>query len=83
MTASTFEFGLNSFGDVATDGGSRVLSDAETVRLLVEEAKLAENSGVDVFSSGSTTGPGTWTAPHLYCSPPWPWRPNAYVSEPR
>lgn len=45
------EFGLNSFGDVATDGG-RVLSDAETLRLMVEEAQLAESVGLDVFSVG-------------------------------
>lgn len=46
-----FEFGLNSFGEVATDAG-RVLSDAETVRLLAEEARLAESVGLDVFSVG-------------------------------
>ncbi|WP_198168434.1 LLM class flavin-dependent oxidoreductase [Herbidospora yilanensis] len=46
-----FELGLNSFGEVATDGG-RTLSDAETVRLIVEEARLAEASGLDVFSLG-------------------------------
>ncbi|GAA2832279.1 hypothetical protein GCM10020220_021480 [Nonomuraea rubra] len=46
-----FELGLNSFGEVATDGG-RVLGDDETVRLLVEEARLAEAAGVDVFSVG-------------------------------
>ncbi|MDP3949277.1 LLM class flavin-dependent oxidoreductase [Microbacterium sp.] len=45
------EFGLNSFGDVATDGG-RVMSDAETLRLLVDEAQLAESVGLDVFSVG-------------------------------
>ncbi|MFC7787868.1 LLM class flavin-dependent oxidoreductase [Microbacterium sp. MAHUQ-60] len=45
------EFGLNSFGDIATDGG-RVLSDAETLRLLVAEAQLAESVGLDVFSIG-------------------------------
>jgi probable LLM family oxidoreductase len=45
------EFGLNSFGDVATDGG-RVLTDAETLRLMVEEAQLAESVGLDVFSVG-------------------------------
>jgi probable LLM family oxidoreductase len=48
----TFELGLNSFGEVATDATGRVLSDAETVRLLVEEAKLAESVGLDVFSVG-------------------------------
>ncbi len=45
------ELGLNSFGEVATDG-DRALSDAETVRLLVEEARLAESAGLDVFSVG-------------------------------
>ncbi|GAB2764577.1 LLM class flavin-dependent oxidoreductase [Streptomyces bullii] len=51
MTATAFELGLNSFGEVATDG-DRLLSDAETVRLIVEEAKLAETLGLDVFSVG-------------------------------
>lgn len=45
------EFGLNSFGDVATEGG-RVMSDAETLRMLVDEAQLAEAVGLDVFSVG-------------------------------
>ncbi|MDL9981498.1 LLM class flavin-dependent oxidoreductase [Microbacterium sp. ASV49] len=49
--STRFEFGLNSFGDVATDNG-RVMSDAESVRLLVEEAQLAESVGLDVFSVG-------------------------------
>ncbi|MEJ8655097.1 MULTISPECIES: LLM class flavin-dependent oxidoreductase [Streptomyces] len=51
MTATAFELGLNSFGEVATDGG-RPLSDAETVRLLIEEARLAEAVGIDAFSVG-------------------------------
>ncbi|GGT00208.1 LLM class flavin-dependent oxidoreductase [Streptomyces chromofuscus] len=51
MTATVFELGLNSFGEVATHGG-RPLSDAETVRLLIEEAKLAEAVGIDTFSVG-------------------------------
>ncbi|WP_028801095.1 LLM class flavin-dependent oxidoreductase [Streptomyces sp. 142MFCol3.1] len=51
MTATAFELGLNSFGEVATDGG-RLMSDAETVRLLIEEAQLAEAVGIDVFSVG-------------------------------
>lgn len=49
---SGFELGLNSFGEVATDASGRVLSDAETVRLLVSEAQLAESVGLDVFSVG-------------------------------
>ncbi|MFI5928548.1 LLM class flavin-dependent oxidoreductase [Micromonospora sp. NPDC051543] len=51
MSAAPFELGLNSFGEVATDG-DRTLSDAETVRLLVDEARLAESVGLDVFSLG-------------------------------
>ena len=47
----SFELGLNSFGDVPTDNG-RVVSDAETVRLLIQEAQLAERVGIDVFSIG-------------------------------
>ena len=49
---STFELGLNSFGEVATGADGRAYSDAETVRLLVEEAQLAEGSGLDIFSVG-------------------------------
>ncbi|MFD7232623.1 LLM class flavin-dependent oxidoreductase [Streptomyces sp. NPDC059881] len=51
MTATAFTLGLNSFGEVATDG-DRPLSDAETVRLLIEEARLAEAVGIDSFSVG-------------------------------
>ncbi len=51
MTAFPFELGLNSFGDVPTDNG-RTLSDAETVRLLIDEAQFAESVGLDVFSIG-------------------------------
>jgi probable LLM family oxidoreductase len=49
--AQDFEIGLDSFGEVATDG-DRTLTDAETVRLLIEEAQLAESVGLDVFSVG-------------------------------
>ncbi|SHN30031.1 LLM class flavin-dependent oxidoreductase [Actinacidiphila paucisporea] len=51
MTAPPFEFGLNSFGEVATDAG-RTLTDAQTLRLLVDEARLADAAGLDVFSVG-------------------------------
>ena len=49
---SDFEIGLNSFGDVPTGASGRVLSDAEAVRVLLDEAKLAESVGLDVFSVG-------------------------------
>lgn len=51
MTDRILELGLNSFGEVATDAG-RVLSTPETARLLVDEAKLADSVGLDVFSIG-------------------------------
>jgi probable LLM family oxidoreductase len=51
MSGRDFEIGLNSFGEVAGDG-ARVLSDAETLRLLVAEARLAEAVGLDAFSVG-------------------------------
>ncbi|WP_121704252.1 LLM class flavin-dependent oxidoreductase [Streptomyces sp. BBFR25] len=64
MEANAFEIGLNSFGEVATDN-RRTLDDAETVRLLIEEAKLAESSGVDIFSIGEHYRSG-----HVDSAPP-------------
>jgi probable LLM family oxidoreductase len=51
MTGTAFELGLNSFGEVATDA-ERTLSDAETLRLIIDEAQLAESVGLDGFSVG-------------------------------
>src|SRR5262245_10907122 len=64
MPTSAFELGLNTFGEIATDDG-RTMSDAETVRLIVEEARLAEASGLDVFSIGEHYRPG-----HMDTAPP-------------
>ena len=52
-----FEIGADSFGDPATDSGT-VLDDADQVRLLVQEAQLAESVGLDVFSIGEHYRPG-------------------------
>jgi alkanesulfonate monooxygenase SsuD/methylene tetrahydromethanopterin reductase-like flavin-dependent oxidoreductase (luciferase family) len=49
--SDVIELGLNSFGEVPLQGGRR-LSDAETIRLQIEEAQLAEKVGLDVFSIG-------------------------------
>lgn len=51
MSKRHFELGLNSFGDVASDGG-RMLSDAPTIRLHIEEVQRAERVGLDIFSVG-------------------------------
>ena len=48
----TIEFGLNSFGELATDGSGKRMSDAETVRLIIDEGVLAESVGIDSFSIG-------------------------------
>jgi probable LLM family oxidoreductase len=48
----TLEFGLDSFADIMTDLDGRRLSDAETLRKLVDEAVLAESLGIDSFSIG-------------------------------
>ena len=45
MTAGRFELGLNSFTD-----GDRVLSDAETLRLIFEDARLAESAGLETVA---------------------------------
>ena len=52
MNPAEIEFGLNSFGEVAADDDGRLLTDAQTVRLIIDEAQLAESVGVDSFSIG-------------------------------
>ncbi len=46
------EFGLDTFGDVTAGADGRMLHQAEVLRHVVEEGKLAERVGVDVFSVG-------------------------------
>jgi len=49
---SRFDFGLVTFGDVTTDAEGRLLSHARVLRNLVEEAIVADRSGLDVFGVG-------------------------------
>ena len=51
-TPRAFEFGLDSFGEHATDEHGRRESDAEAVRRIVDDAVLAESVGIDIFSMG-------------------------------
>ncbi|MCW2766251.1 MAG: luciferase, partial [Nocardioides sp.] len=44
--------GLDTFGDVHTDESGERLSDAQTIRNLVEEGVLAEEVGLDYFGIG-------------------------------
>lgn len=47
-----YQFGLDSFGDLATDNKGSLMSHAASIRLVVEEAVLAEKLGVDVIALG-------------------------------
>ena len=58
MNTQAFEFGLDSFGEVSRDDAGRVLSDAETVRLMIAEAELAESVGIDAYNIGEHYRPG-------------------------
>jgi probable LLM family oxidoreductase len=52
MTASPLTFGLDTFGDVHTGADGSRLSDAQTIRNVVDEGVLAEEVGVDYFGIG-------------------------------
>lgn len=45
-------FGLDSFGDLATGADGKLMSYAEAIRLVVREAVLADELGVDVIALG-------------------------------
>ncbi len=46
------EMGLDTFGDVTLGSDGRLLSQAETLRNVVAEGKLADELGIDVFGVG-------------------------------
>ncbi len=45
-------FGLDTFGDATTDAAGAPVSQAQTIRDIVEEAALADSVGLDAFSVG-------------------------------
>src|SRR5215210_1048038 len=49
---SSLELGLDTFGDVTLDAGGALVSDAQAIRNVVEQAVLADGLGVDVFGVG-------------------------------
>lgn len=51
-TEQTYFFGLDSFGDLATKDDGTLTSYAEALRLVVEEAVLADKLGVDSIALG-------------------------------
>jgi len=52
MTNQEIEFGLDSFGEVSAESSGRLLSDAETVCLMIDEAVLAESVGIGSYNIG-------------------------------
>lgn len=49
---SDYSFGLDSFGDLAVDANGKLMTHAESIRLVVQEAVLADKLGVDVIALG-------------------------------
>src|SRR6202167_4856074 len=50
--AADFQFGLDTFGDVTSGPDANLLSHAQVIRHVVEEAVLADNLGVNAFGVG-------------------------------
>lgn len=51
-TAKDYLFGLDSFGDLAMGKNDKLLNYAESIRLVVDEAVLADKLGIDVIALG-------------------------------
>jgi probable LLM family oxidoreductase len=49
---SEIQFGLDTFGDVPEDDSGALVSYAEAIRRVVDEAVVADQTGVDVFALG-------------------------------
>lgn len=50
--AHTIELGVDTFGDVTADADGRQLTQAETLRNVVEQGVLADQVGLDFFGAG-------------------------------
>lgn len=51
-TSKNYTFGLDSFGDLAVDSHGKLMSHADSIRLVVKEAVLADKLGVDIIALG-------------------------------
>ena len=51
-TSTQYLFGLDSFGDLATDSRGKLMSHAASIRLVIDEAVLADKIGVDIIALG-------------------------------
>lgn len=50
--ANTLELGLDTFGDIPTGPDGTLVSDAEAIRATIEEAVVADQTGVDIIAVG-------------------------------
>src|SRR5690606_8742805 len=50
--ADQIELGLDTFGDVTKDGEGKLLPQAQVIRNVVEQAVLADETGVDFIGVG-------------------------------
>lgn len=49
---AAYEFGINSFGDIAIGDDGKLMTDAQSIRLVVDEGILADKLGIDVIGLG-------------------------------
>ncbi|WJM14348.1 LLM class flavin-dependent oxidoreductase [Microbacterium arborescens] len=52
MTATSVQFALDTFGDVTRGADGKLLSDAQTIRNVVDQAVLADEVGLSFFGVG-------------------------------
>jgi probable LLM family oxidoreductase len=50
--AQSLELGLNTFGDITADPGGHLLSHAQVIRNVIDQAILADELGIDFFGIG-------------------------------
>src|SRR5487761_1375678 len=50
--SKTIEFGLDTFGDITAGANGQLLSHAQVLRDVIEEAVLADELGIDAFGVG-------------------------------
>ena len=51
-TPSPYIFGLDTFGDLAKNESGELMSHAESIRLVIDEAVLADKLGIDIIALG-------------------------------
>ena len=52
MNVSDVKFGLNTFGDVTVDAAGAPVHQAQVIRDVIEEGRLADRAGIDYFAVG-------------------------------